>query len=133
MTVRGLAAAVLLALVAAAAPCEAQRAPAQRFFIEEVGDSTFTITVSGERWVRPGIVGTAVDPLRRDSVVARFRIIRSDRHRATALVTGQVADVLPSHVALLPTPEKRWYARRSFWVALLLGGAIGSTVTAGVR
>jgi hypothetical protein len=120
----------------AAAACAPRRvvqtpdhAGAHRFEILDVGDSTFRFLVVGRPWVRPGVVGIAVDPRRRDALVARFVVQQRVADTASALVTGQTARVTPMHVALLDPPRQRFGARDAFWLGVLSGGVVGTAVT----
>ena len=118
-----------LLLFGAARQAYAQ-ASATRFEIVEVGDTTFTLRLGGQGdWVRGGQRGIVVDPRRRDVLIARFRVTRVRGDVATALITGQTTVVDPEHVALLTRPERPWYRQPTFWVGLLLGGAIGVVAT----
>jgi hypothetical protein len=119
--------------LALAPPAAAQEGADARFFVVEVGDSTFTFEAGDARWVRPGLAGRTVDPARRDTTVARFRVLAVRGRLATALVTAQTTDVTPSHVALLPAPRTPWWRRRAFWAGLLAGGAMGAAVSAAAR
>ncbi|HEU4640950.1 MAG TPA: hypothetical protein VFS44_00755 [Gemmatimonadaceae bacterium] len=124
--VLSIVAALLLAL-AGARPARAQES-AYRFEIAKVGDSTFTFTcpAATHGWVKPGMVGIAVDPERRDALVARFRILRVRDGNATALVTGATTRVSDRHVALLERPAPPFYRRGSFWLGTVLGAAVGA-------
>jgi hypothetical protein len=126
--VRQLLACVVLA-VAFVAPedLEAQETSA-RFEIASAGDSTFTLVVGKQAWVRPGLYGIVVDPRQRDVLVARFQIIAADSANAMGLVTGMASRVTTEHVALLdrpPPPVPPWHRRRSFWLGVLFGIAGG--------
>lgn len=113
-------------LLAGAAPEARAQASATRFEIVAVGDTTFTFRVGEPQdWVRRGMSGIAVDPRRRDVLIARFRVTSVRGDSATALITGQTTVVETEHVALLTRPETPWYRRRSFWIGLVAGGAIG--------
>lgn len=113
-------------LLLGAAPQARAQASATRFEIVEVGDTTFTLRLGGHGdWVRDGQLGIVVDPRRRDVLIARFRVTRVRGDLATALITGQTTVVDTEHAALLTRPERPWYRKRTFWVGLLLGGAIG--------
>ncbi len=109
-----------------------QQRPPARFFINTVGDTTFTFRVPSDPWVEPGAEGIAVDPARRDSLVARFRVSRVDWGEATAVIMGQTTAVTDSHVVLLRMPDTPWY-RRHFWIGLLTGAGIGAGIAAGIR
>jgi hypothetical protein len=99
---------------------------AVRFEITSVSDTTLVFRPGTAIWVRPGQIGTAVDPRRRDQLVARFRIIGVHGGLATALVTGQTTAVSTDHVATLVPPRAAWYRSRNFWVGVLVGGALGA-------
>lgn len=119
-----LAGAVVLAL-ALAAPAEAQRRTV-RFYVDSVADSTFAFRIApSDDWVRVGATGIAVDPARRDALVAEFRVIALWGNRATALVTGQTTFVTVDHIALLEPPRRRFYRDRSFWSGTVLGLLLG--------
>lgn len=99
---------------------------ALRFEIVEVGDSTFTFLAPAAPWARAGTQGLAVDPRRRDVLVAAFDVLALRGDTAVALVTGQTARVTTDHIALLerppaPPPPKR----RSYAEGMGAGAAIG--------
>lgn len=125
----GAAAGALLALLAATAPRASAQDTAQRFEITAVGDTTFRFAVPNAPWVSRGQQGIAVDPRRRDGLVARFRVLSVANGIADALILGQTQKVTTEHVALVTPPPPRFYSRWSFWSGLaagLLGGfAIG--------
>ena len=109
-----------------AAPLARAQESATRFEITAVGDTTFSFRVGQEfGWVRRGQRGIAVDPRRRDVLIARFRVLRVAEGQATALITGQTTTVEVTHVALLTRPHTPWYRQPTFWAGLVLGGAIG--------
>lgn len=120
--------AVVAALLLVLLPAHAARAQesAYRFEIATVGDSTFTFDAGRHGWVKPGLAGIAVDPERRDVLVARFRILRVTDGRATALVTGATTNVTERHVALLNRPATPFYRRGTFWLGTVLGAAAGA-------
>lgn len=101
---------------------------AYRFEITAVGDSTFTFPLGRNRWLHPGLQGIAVDPMRRDALVARFRVLRVTPSDATALITGQTTRLTTEHVALIERPRRPWYRSAAFWVGTLLGGAVGFAI-----
>jgi hypothetical protein len=119
--------AFLLCLAAPGRPALAQES-AYRFEITSAGDSTFTFAVDRHAWVRGGLSGIAVDPMRRDMLVARFRVIRVTKDSATALITGQTTRITPEHVALIDRPGTPWYRQRAFWLGAVLGAVIGAVV-----
>lgn len=119
----------LLALGLAFAVTAPRAARAQdtavRFEIQSVGDSTFTFAASQAAWVARGQKGIAVDPRRRDGLVARFVVLRVDGGVANALILGQSQKVTTDHVALLRPPRMHWYASKRFWTGALGGLAVG--------
>ena len=116
--------AVVLCLVGAG-PVGSQEV---RFEIATVGDSTFTFGINSHRWIGKGMRGIAVDPRRRDALVARFTVLSRDGACATALVTAQTTRVSTEHVALLERPPRRWYSQALFWIGLATGAALGALV-----
>jgi hypothetical protein len=99
---------------------------ALRFEIVAVSDSTFSFLAAAAPWARTGTQGLAVDPRRRDVLVAAFDVLEQRADTVVALVTGQTARVTTDHVALLerppvPPPPRR----RSFRQGFGTGGAIG--------
>lgn len=110
-----------------ARPAAAQES-AYRFEITSVGDSTFTFRVGTHGWVKPGLQGITVDPLRRDALVARFRILRVAGGSATALVTGQTTRLTDGNVALVTRPTVPFFKRREFWLGTVLGAAVGAVI-----
>ena len=118
--------AVILLLVSAVhAPAVSAQESAYRFTIARAGDSTFTFPVARNDWVKKGMRGIAVDPARRDALVARFRITLVDHDSAVAFITGQTTRVSTDLVALLERPTKPWYLRSTFWLGGVLGAIIG--------
>ena len=119
----------VLAGAVVSAPVAAQQRMV-RFEISAVGDSTLSFRIGEMRWVRPGQVGTAIDPARRDALVARFRIVTVQEGAATALVTGQTTAVSTDHVATLEEPKRPWFRNKGFWSGLFLGAVMAITGTA---
>lgn len=101
-------------------------AGARRFEILDAADSTFKFVVTGTKWIRAGQAGIAVDPRRRDALVAQFVVQRRVADTATALITGQTARVAPQHVVLIDPPRTRLVRRRDFWMGVLTGGLLGA-------
>jgi hypothetical protein len=101
---------------------------AYRFGITWVGDSTFTFPMERHSWVRIGLSGIAVDPLRHDALVARFRVVGVTDGQATALITGQTTRITLDHVALIDRPRPKWYQQKTFWLGALLGAVVGVVV-----
>lgn len=123
--VRGAAGAAVAGLALAARPAHAQE-PSQRFSIDQVQDTTFTFAIGRTRWVKPKQRGIAVDAVRRDALVARFRVLGVTGGVATALVTGATTRVTPLHTVIMVPPRQRWYANRVFWIGTV-GGLLGGT------
>ena len=99
---------------------------AARFEIESVDDSTAHFRPFEARWLRPGMEVYAVDPARRDALVARLRIVRADSGRLIALVTAQVTRVTTEHFLLAVKPTVPWYRTRRFWWGFVGGGVVGA-------
>ena len=100
-----------------------------RFEITQVGDTTFRFPRGSAQWVKAGTSGIAVDPRRRDALVARFRVARIDSGLVTAVITGQSTRVATEHVALLTEPQKPWYRTITFWGGTVLGIVVGALIT----
>jgi len=119
-------------LIAAALFFVSTRAEAQfrgvRFEITTVGDTTFTFQSGRERWVKPGDSGIAVDPRKRDALVARFRIVHVAKGEAMAVITGQTTNVRTDHMVVMQEPRPPFYRTARFWSGLLLGAAVGFVV-----
>ena len=116
----------LLAMCLNADPVQAQHPV--RFEITQVGDTTFRFPRGGAGWVKPGKTGRAVDPRRRDVLVARFRVIRIDSGLVTALVTGQTTRVATEHIAVMDEPPKPWYRTMTFWGGTIVGLVFGALI-----
>lgn len=99
---------------------------APRFEIDSVSDSTATFRVHEAKWVRRGMSSYVVDPLQRDALVARLRIIARDSLSATAVVTSQVSRVKTDHFLLVPKPTVPWWRSREFWAGSILGLTLGA-------
>lgn len=103
---------------------------AVRFEIVAVGDSTFAFLAPNAPWLTPGSSGIAVDPRRRDILVARFRVLARQADTATALVTGQTTRLITEHVALVSRPPAppivlRRIEQRRFWAGAAVGAVFG--------
>lgn len=101
-----------------------------RFEIVAVGDSTIAFLAPNASWLAVGNTGIAVDPRRRDILVARFRVLARHADTATALVTGQTTRLVTEHVALVarpPTPPVvlRRIEQRRFWAGAAVGAVFG--------
>ncbi|MEO6446258.1 MAG: hypothetical protein ABIZ91_19840 [Gemmatimonadaceae bacterium] len=119
-----------LLLVAASVPAGAQL-KGVRFEIKSVGDTTVAFDAGSERWLRGGIHGIAVDPRKRDVLVAQLRVLQVDGDgRVTAVVTGQTTSVTNEHVVVMQEPGRPWFRRKTFWSGLALGAALGAVAGA---
>ena len=120
---------VALAMLAAATVARSGAAQQRgvRFPVASVGDTTLQFLAAGERWIRRDLPAIAVDPRKRDVLVARLRIVGVDSAgRVTALVTGQTTALSREHTVILPEPRVRWYRRGAFWGGLAAGGVLGA-------
>ncbi len=123
---RSLFVAVVLAVVAALAPSRlAAQEGALRFGISAVQDSTFTFAIGPNNWVKRGQHGFAVDPHRRDALVARFEIVGVNDGIATALITGETTRLTTQNEALLDKPSSHFFTTGLFVAGLALGLAAG--------
>jgi hypothetical protein len=116
-----------LGLVLSASRAEAQFRGV-RFEITQVGDTTFRFPRGNAGWVKVGATGIAVDPRRRDVLVARFRVTRLDSGLVTALITGQTTRVATEHIAVLSEPPKPWYKGITFWAGAVFGVVVGALI-----
>jgi hypothetical protein len=98
--------------------------PPARFEIVAVGDTTFAFAAGSNRWLRPGATGIAVDPKRRDGLVARYRVLEVRDGLATALITGQTTRVTPDHMVLAVRPPVPLLRQRAFWLGTFAGGLV---------
>ncbi|HEY0780397.1 MAG TPA: hypothetical protein VGD56_20745 [Gemmatirosa sp.] len=105
----------------------------RRFDVVAVEDTTFTILIGADRWVRPGTVGVAVDPKRRDALVAKFRVLSRLGDSATALITGQTTRVSTTDVALIREPVRGPLRQTVFWGGMFVGLAIGAGTALVIR
>lgn len=122
---RGAGFALLVAGMLWAAPAVEAQSRAVRFEVAAIGDSTIEFRTGTHKWIRPGQLGVAVDPRRRDVLVARFRVETVREGSATAVITGQTTAVSHDHVAVLDEPRRRAYRSAAFWIGLVVGGALG--------
>jgi hypothetical protein len=130
---RWIAGLLLVALGARTARGQIPRDGAVRFEVREVADSTFDFDGAGRRWIKPGQQGVAVDPRRRDVLVARFVVLHVDDRNVTALITGQTSRVSTEHVAILQPPTSPWYRARLFWIGAVAGLAAAIAGDAAIR
>lgn len=101
---------------------------AARFEIETVDDSTARFKPREALWVKSGMTAYAVDPINRDALVARLRVISVWNETAVAVVTSQVTRITPRHVVLLTPPIVPWWKSRRFWMGALLGSLVGGAI-----
>jgi hypothetical protein len=97
-----------------------------RFEITQVGDTTFRFPRGAAGWLKRDMTGIAVDPRRRDILVARFRVERIDSGLVTAVITGQTTRVATEHVAVMSEPPKPWYKGITFWAGTVFGFVVGA-------
>lgn len=114
-------------VVALAGPAHAQFRGI-RFEISRVGDTTLAFPRGSEKWIKAGQSGIAVDPRRRDALVARFRVVGIDSGFVMAVVTGQTTRIVTDHIAILDEPRRPWYKTVLFWGGMAIGAALGTMV-----
>lgn len=120
----------LFVLAAVGAPAAGAQETSVRFEITAVGDTTFLFRPGRHTWVSPNQRGIAVDPRRRDVMVARFSVVRVRDGVATAVITGQTTNISTEHVALIVQPSPHWYQRPTFWVGTVVGAIVGAVAGA---
>lgn len=105
----------------------AQRIPrdASRFEIESVDDSIARFLPYETRWLRVGTPMYAVDPARRDALVARLRVVGMDSGRVRALVVSQTTRLTTNHFLLAVEPKRAFYQTKRFWGTLFVGAGLG--------
>jgi hypothetical protein len=96
-----------------------------RFVVSEVRDSLVEFQQGTAKWIRRGKLGIAVDPSRRDALVARLRVANVNGGMVTAVVTAQSQPLSPNHVVILDEPPPAWYRRMALWAGLAVGAALG--------
>lgn len=129
--VRRRAAAVALGLAAVAAPGSGAAAHDgghgdRRYAIVGVTDSTVTFLAPGERWLRAGSYGIAVDPRQRDALVGRLRVLHRSGDSSVALVTGQTTRMSTDYIAIFRRPSTPTLRQRSFWGGVAAGAVAGA-------
>ena len=115
----------MFTLAALGAPAAGAQETSARFEIVGVGDTTFLFRAGSGSWVRSGQRGIAVDPRRRDVMVARFHVISLRDGVATAKITGQTTNLTTDYVAVMSPPVPSWYRRSTFWIGAGVGAIIG--------
>ena len=96
-----------LALPLSAAPAAAQPR-VHRFVVDSVADNTFLFRVDERTdWLRAGATGIAVDPARRDALVARFRVVSVSETRAMGDPTLSTVERPTSRSISLPLAASR--------------------------
>jgi hypothetical protein len=97
----------------------------RRFPLVAVDDSTVTFLAPREPWVRGGLYGIAVDPARRDALVARLYVVSRAADTAVALVTGQTTRMNTEYVAIFRRRSTPVLRQQGFWGGLATGIAVG--------
>jgi hypothetical protein len=69
--------------------------------------------------------GIAVDPARRDALVARLYVLARAADTTVALVTGQTTRMSAEYVAIFRRPTTPMLRQQSFWGGLAAGIAVG--------
>ena len=116
-------------LVLVPAPGAQAQSRGVRFEITQVGDTTFRFPRGAAGWVKPKQTGIAVDPRRRDALVARFRVVKVDSGLVTALVTGMTTRVATEHIAVMSEPPKPWYRTMTFWAGTVFGVVVVALIS----
>ncbi len=106
---------------------------AARFEIDAVNDSTASFRPQEARWIRVGMSAYAVNPLKRDALVARLRVQAQTGESMTALVTSQVGRVSTAHFLLIMRPAEPWWRGDRFWWGAAAGTVLGAAATAMAR
>jgi len=97
----------------------------RRFQLVAADDSTVSFLAPREPWVREGMYGIAVDPARRDALVARLYVLARAADTTVALVTGQTTRMSAEYVAIFRRPTTPMLRQQSFWGGLAAGIAVG--------
>jgi hypothetical protein len=97
----------------------------RRFQLVAADDSTVSFLAPREPWVREGMYGIAVDPARRDALVARLYVLARSADTTVALVTGQTTRMSAEYVAIFRRPTTPMLRQQSFWGGLAAGIAVG--------
>ena len=118
----------VLGVVLGAGKAEAQ-SRGIRFEITQVTDTTLRFPRGRATWIKPKMTGIAVDPRRRDILVARFEVLRIDSGLVTAAINGMTTRVATEHIAVMSEPPKPWYKTRTFWGGTVFGFVLGALVS----
>ena len=102
----------------------------RRFLLVAVDDSTVTLLAPNDRWIRRGTYGIAVDPRRRDALVARLYVQSRMGDTAVALVTGQTTRMSTEYAAIFRSPTTPVLRQATFWGGLATGAALGAGLVA---
>jgi len=109
-------------------PAQFTRIPrnASRFEIDAVDDSTARFKPREALWVQQGMTAYVVDPMNRDVMVARLRIVSVWNEMAVGVVMSQTTRVTTQHVVLLTEPKVPWWKSQRFWMGTVLGVFVGA-------
>jgi hypothetical protein len=99
---------------------------ASRFEIDAVDDSTARFKPREATWVQQGMTAYVVDPMNRDVMVARLRIVSVWNEMAVGVVTSQTTRVTTQHVVLLTEPKVPWWKSQRFWWGTVMGVFLGA-------
>ena len=99
---------------------------ASRFEIDAVDDSTARFKPREALWVQRGMTAYVVDPMNRDVMVARLRIVSVWNEMAVGVVLSQTTRVTTQHVVLLTEPKVPWWKSQRFWFGTTLGVFLGA-------
>jgi hypothetical protein len=100
-----------------------------RFEITQVTDTTLRFPRGRASWIKPKMTGIAVDPRRRDILVARFEVLRIDSGLVTAAINGMTTRVATEHIAVMSEPPKPWYKGVTFWGGTVFGFVVGALLS----
>lgn len=99
---------------------------ASRFEIDAVDDSTARFKPREADWVQRGMTAYVVDPMNRDVMVARLRIVSVWNETAVGVVTSQTGRISTQHVVLLTEPSTPWWKSSRFWWGTFIGVFVGA-------
>jgi hypothetical protein len=102
---------------------------AWRFAVVELTDSTVRFDASDARWLRPGMIGYAVDPSKKDALVASLSLMGTGGREYKALITGQREPVDSTHIVVFLRPDTPWWRTKHYWGGFVIGVVV-TTVAA---